>query len=214
MKRVAIFLRKDQTNKFRRIIINTLKSSQINNAILCSGFFQHQPAYQAGVDFSVISHRNKTPLKIKVVGIYTYTWKEQYENFFHTMNTVNRCPAHKKGCNCFKSERYIIPSMKWHAKIFIAKMDDAPLIAVIGSSNITSKAFGEFKSFNRECDVVFWDEGNIEINRIIENVIGDVADFSDVIVTNYDESHRANITPLQQRLIRLESEIFARAKII
>ncbi|MCK7308624.1 hypothetical protein [Enterobacter quasiroggenkampii] len=57
----------------------------------------------------------------------------------------------------------------------------------------------------------FWDEKNSRVNRIIESVIGDEGDSSGVIVTNYDESHRANQLPLEKRLLDLEKEILARS---
>jgi HKD family nuclease len=51
-----------------------------------------------------------------------------------------------------------IPRMGWHAKVFLAKSAGNPVLAVIGSSNITRRAFGEFPQFNYECDVVMWME--------------------------------------------------------
>lgn len=101
--------------------------------------------------------------------------------------------------------------MGWHAKVFLAKIGVEPVVAIIGSSNITRRAFGEEKDFNHECDVVFWDEKNATVNSTVENAIGDPGDISDVIVANYDDNHRANRIPLIERLKSLESEILAKA---
>ena len=101
--------------------------------------------------------------------------------------------------------------MGWHAKVFLAKQGNVPLVGIIGSSNITRRAFGLAKDFNYECDVVFWDESVPEIDKAIATAIGDTGDVSDVIVTNYDDNHPANRQPLQSRLLTLEVEILAKA---
>lgn len=204
MKRVAIFLRKDIVNKFRRAIIETLKSEEVDEALLCSGFFQHTHNYQAGLDLDISKHRSSTPLKLTVMGIYSYTWKQQYIDFFNQLSAIN-------AGGLFSATQKKMKGMRWHAKIFIAKKHSNPLVAIIGSSNITSRAFGEHASFNYECDVIFWEEKNSRVNRIIESVIGDDGDSSGVIVTNYDESHRVNQLPLEKRLLDLEKEILARS---
>lgn len=101
--------------------------------------------------------------------------------------------------------------MGWHAKVFLAKQGTVPLVGIIGSSNITRRAFGLDKDFNYECDVVFWGETVPDIDKAMSAAIGDSGDISDVIVTNYDDNHPANRQPLQDRLSSLELEILAKA---
>lgn len=205
MRRVAIFLRKSgSTNKFRAAILGTLRTDLVDNALLCSGFFQENARYSAGADFDLISHRTGTPLKVTTLGLYSYSWKAQYATFFTQLQTQNKAL-------CFSAIQMRIPSMGWHAKVFLAKGGNVPLVGIIGSSNITRRAFGLDKDFNHECDVVFWDESKPEIDRAITTAIGDVGDISDVIVTNYDDNHPANRQPLQSRLLILEAEILAKA---
>lgn len=46
MQRVAIFLRNSGgVNKFRRAILNTLRTDLIDEALVCSGFFQDDSKY-------------------------------------------------------------------------------------------------------------------------------------------------------------------------
>lgn len=205
MRRVAIFLRKTGSiNKFRAAILGALRTDLVDNALLCSGFFQDDGKYSAGSDFDLISHRNCNPLKVTTLGLYSYSWKAQYANFFAQLQAQNKCM-------CFSAVQKRIPSMGWHAKVFLAKQGHIPLVGIIGSSNITRRAFGLHKDFNYECDVVFWDESVPEINQAISAAIGDPGDVSDVIVTNYDDAHPANRKPLQARLSALEAEILAKA---
>lgn len=206
MQQIAIFLRNTgSVNKFRRAILNTLRTDCIDEALLCSGFFQDDGKYSTGADFDLIAHRKCSPLKITTLGLYSYSWKAQYATFFSQLKAKNSCP-------CFSAVQKRIPSMGWHAKVFLAKSANAPMVGIVGSSNITRRAFGELSDFNYECDVVMWDEKVPEINSAIETAIGDVGDISDVIVTTYDDKHRANRMPLANRLLRLEEEILSKAK--
>jgi len=205
VRRVAIFLRKTGTvNKFRRAILNTLRTDLVDEALLCSGFFQDDSKYSAGAEFDLISHRACTPLKITTLGLYSYSWKAQYATFFSQLIAKNSCA-------CFSAVQKRIPSMGWHAKVFLAKQGNRPLVGIIGSSNITRRAFGELKKFNYECDVVMWDESVPEVDAAISAAIGNPGNISDVIVTNYDDKHAANRQPLQDRLLSLEAEILAKA---
>ena len=205
MQRVAIFLRNTGAiNKFRRTILNTLRTPVIDEALICSGFFQDDGKYSAGSDFDVISHRPGAPLSVTTLGLYSYSWKSQYTSFFNELQLKNVSPH-------FSAMQKRIPSMGWHAKVFLAKHAGKPMVGVIGSSNITRRAFGELKDFNYECDVVLWDEKHSQIDDAVENAIGDAGDVSDVIVTNYDVRHRANRRGLRERLVALEAEILSKA---
>lgn len=205
MRRVAIFLRKNAaTNKFRRTILNTLRTPTIDEALICSGFFQDDGKYSAGGELDVIGHRPSSPLHVTTLGLYSYSWKAQYATFFSQLQSVNSAPH-------FTAVQKRIPSIGWHAKVFLAKHAGKPMVGIVGSSNITRRAFGELKDFNYECDVVFWDETHPAIDSAIERAIGDVGNIPDVIVTTYDERHRANRISLRDRLLQLEAEILSKA---
>ena len=205
MKRVAIFLRNTgSTNKFRRTVLGALRTDMVDEALLCSGFFQDDAKYSTGADFDLIAHRSCTPLKLTTLGLYSYSWKAQYSTFFSQIQAKNACP-------CFTAVQKRIPSMGWHAKVFLAKAAGQPVIGIIGSSNVTRRAFGELKDFNYECDVVMWEESIPAIDAVVNAAIGGLGDVSDVIVTNYDDNHKANRQPLESRLLNLEAEIMSKA---
>lgn len=176
----------------------------MDEALICSGFFQETSKYSAGSDFDLTKHRSSTPIKVTMIGLYTYTWNQQYSTFLNKLVAAN-CAAHLT----------VIPKrikgMQWHAKVFIAKKAATPVVGIIGSSNITRRAFAEFKDFNYECDVVFWEETIQEIDGAINGAIEGGNGFSDVVVTNYDVSHPANNRSLEDRLIQLENEILTEA---
>ncbi len=206
MKRVAIFLRKNLAeNKFRDVILSALRSDEIDSALLSSGFFQEDASYSVSNLFRISPHRLCKPLALTIVGLYSYSDKKKYTTFINNIKAYN-CSL------CFQLTSKVMSGMRWHAKVFIAKKDGNPAIAIIGSSNITRRAFDTLTNFNYECDVVFWDETNTIINQIINNIIseGDNTDnSSSIIVTNYDDGHPANRQPLTNRLLQLESEILS-----
>ncbi len=150
-----------------------------------------------------MGRRQNSPLKLTTVGLYSYTWKNQYLIFGQNIKTLNPTPN-------FTFIQKRMKGMNWHSKIFIAKSSNVPVVGVIGSSNITSRAFGTQSPFNYECDVIMWSEINSVINQAINNAIGDAGEGSGVIVANYDAIHPANQETLEQRLILLEKEILNR----
>lgn len=103
--------------------------------------------------------------------------------------------------------------MKWHAKVFVAKdSNGSPVLATIGSSNITRRAFDTLKNFNYECDVVFWDETNSEIYSLVESIIlserNESQDDMSVVVTKYNPEYLGNNQrTLEEKIKNLESEI-------
>lgn len=176
----------------------------VDEALLCSGFFQDNAKYSTGADFDLITHRSGTPLKLTTLGLYSYSWRGQYSTFFSQIQMKNASPI-------FTALQKRLPSMGWHAKVFLAKAAGQPVIGIVGSSNVTRRAFGEVKDFNYECDVVMWNESIPIIDGVVNAAIGNTGDVSDVIVTNYDENHRANGMSLESRLLSLEAEIMSKA---
>lgn len=201
MNKIAIFLRKGaHPNHFREVILRTLRTSCVDQALLCSGFFQNDAAYAAGPEFALVPARSCAPLDLIVLGLYSYSWSSQFNYFYRDVVSNN-------ACTCISIHKRKIKGAHWHAKVFIAKSKGLPVAAIIGSSNITSRAFGVLPRFNRECDVLFWDESEAAVNAAVEAAIGDVGEDSGVIVANYDNTFRTNGTPLAKRLLDLEKEI-------
>jgi phosphatidylserine/phosphatidylglycerophosphate/cardiolipin synthase-like enzyme len=208
MRRIAIFLRKAAGNKFRAAILNTLRLPAVDSALLCSGFFQADHTFRAGADFDLQAYRGCSPITLTPLGIYSYSWAPQFAQFIADLRAVNPCP-----CVTVTPKR--VRGMRWHAKVFVARQGPDPVVAVIGSSNITRRAFGAFPEFNKECDVVMWDENNVSVNQAVEDALAaaDVGTDADTgaIVTLYDDRHWANRGPLRPRLKRLEEEVLQNA---
>ncbi len=61
----------------------------------------------------------------------------------------------------------------WHAKVSIKISGRKPIAAIIGSSNLTSTAYGLMGkwNWNRECDVVIWDNDCKECSIIFRELI-------------------------------------------
>ncbi len=208
MNRVAIFLRsKLKVNRFSDAVLAALNQTNIDSAILCSGFFQEDSSYRVSHrKFSGIT-RCCSKIDLTTVGYYSSRDKKKYQTFLTGLKAVT-CPI----CVNVKSLR--MPGDRWHAKVFIAKEQGAPVFAAIGSSNITRRAFDTYKSFNYECDVLFWDESKAYMNDEMQTILGEQSDeFPSVIVTNYDQTHPTSRVPLNQRLLALEKEILAKAVI-
>lgn len=202
MQKIAIFLRKElRVNRFSDAVVGVLNSRSIDNAIICSGFFQEDTSYSVSTaKFNLLGRLTSfSPLNLEIFGYY-HRQRPAFLTFIRNVLHINHSSLGISG--------YRIRGDKWHAKISIAKINNIPVFASIGSSNITRRAFDNLKNFNYECDVIFWDETIPEINNIMNEIIGEEADlFPSVVIANYDKNHPANAKPLPDRLIDLEREI-------
>ncbi|MEJ2437784.1 MAG: hypothetical protein P8Y35_07355 [Sulfurovaceae bacterium] len=205
LNKIAVFLRKDwKVNRFRSAIQSAFCSDDITEMILCSGFFQEDTHFKASNSFKKTVCTYPPNIKtLKLVGIYSYTWKTKFDDFANNL-ILNNCPM------CLNVKKYRVPGMKFHAKMMIGKIKNEPVIATIGSSNITGRAFGIQKNFNYESDVILWDESVGSINTIMNSSIEEFINQSDeVIVSDYSENDwRNGQQTLNDKIKQLEEDIF------
>ncbi|MFT9027295.1 phospholipase D family protein [Acetobacter indonesiensis] len=147
---ISIVLRTDGSrNIFRDAIISALGSKCLDEALLCSGFFQDnfkKSAYKVSDERSLARVCAASGIALTTVGIHNSTWKPAYKNFRDNMNAAGvsiKC-MYKNG-------------MRWHAKVFIGSKNGNPIFGIVGSSNMTRNAFSTGAKFNNECDVFIWD---------------------------------------------------------
>jgi len=74
-------------------------------------------------------------------------WLKHYEDF------VAKLQSHK-----IPVKALVAPNRNWHAKIAIRLCPmGKPVVAIVGSSNLTGPAYGENRyAWNYECDVTLW----------------------------------------------------------
>lgn len=205
MYKIATILRATQfPNIFRRTLLNAFLEQIGDEYLLCSGFFQekkyNKSSYYASNSF--INNSPKWPCRIKIttVGVYgIYTWGSQYHDFTNAISTI-RCPC---GVPLKVERRKPKTSNKWHAKVFIVRNDDRPLLAIVGSSNITKNAFDEQKGWNRECDSIIWNTKQKDVDLLVRQSVS--AQFeneksnsdkqgkqNEIVVSSYDDKDSLN----------------------
>lgn len=213
MEKVAIFLRKSEAeNRFREVILGCFNAHDFSEIMICSGFFQERGKYFASDCFKsaappLVCHR-----KVSVVGVYNGIWKGDFDRFSSEIGQI-KCPC---GVLMHVDKRKI-KRYHWHAKIFIASDDDGPQLGVIGSSNITSRAFGITKSWNFEADAILWNSANPAADAVMGEIFESVTDNNagSVIVSNYAIEDRVNQgLSLRRRLQDLIAEIEGMSEIV
>lgn len=206
MERVAIILRKAHAiNRFREIILRSFQEPKLNNILICSGFFQDRANYQASACFVASAPHLPCTKNLISVGLYNAIWRKDYDAFTKGLRSIK--------CACGKPmnlEKRRVSKYHWHAKVFIASEDDRPLLGIIGSSNITNRAFGPSKQWNYEVDVVLWNSQDTIVNAIVSGALGGLDDDNPfgVVVSDYaaDDSLNSGLS-LEARLIALREEI-------
>jgi hypothetical protein len=197
---LVIFLRKRLlVNRFRDILVDSINLGVGDNAVICSGFFQeffHNSPYQASTERNLSNVLVTRAVQLTTIGIHNYNWFTSYKNFRNNL----------RGAGVNISAKYM-PGFHWHAKIYVLKRKDDPLLAIIGSSNITRSAFSTIKPFNYEADVIMWLDTITQITNLIEGIIAETRDDPhEIIIADYDPHKNSDLT-IEDRLKRIDADI-------
>ncbi|XOZ33951.1 phospholipase D family protein [Halomonadaceae bacterium KBTZ08] len=196
---LAIILRNQlPVNRFRDLLIGSIKTGAGDNALLCSGFFQENfkgSAYQASLEANFATEVARSKIELNTVGIHNGSWKQSYRNFRDNMRS--------KGS---KIKCYYKNGLRWHAKVFILSEGNEPRFGIIGSSNITRTAFGSVSNFNYECDVMLWPDDCKSIDEWFDEQLAGNNFPYEVIRAPYVPDMNNGIT-VQDRLNSLKNEI-------
>lgn len=164
-------------NRFNELLLGAINTGEGENLILASGFFQEN-SFSASTTTSLsISLRNNNIL-VTTIGVYNNIWLNQYKEFVRklVLDGINVNPK-------------IVRKSRWHAKIFILKKGVEPIFGIIGSSNMTRPAFGDYGTFNFESDVVLWDSNSPKINDLCIGLSSSLnSEFIDLIYANYNQN--------------------------
>lgn len=194
---IAIVLRTEAArNVFRDTIIASLRSGFIDDALLCSGFFQEQfkdSDYRVSDEKGLAQVCSSSQVSLTTLGIHNYTWKKSYQNFRTNMMSAGA------NIRCLYK-----PGMKWHAKVFIGSWKGVPQIGIVGSSNMTRNAFSTGARWNHECDVFMWDR-----KSPIARIASEMADsLGDQIMVRAPYIRRMNGgLEMSQMLSRIQAEV-------
>lgn len=97
------------------------------------------------------------------------------------------------------------------AQKYMLLQNGVPVLGIIGSSNISVRAFGIRKDWNYEADVVLWNSCDLDANKIVQSALesreGNEDGFG-IIVSNYasDDLINRGLT-IEKKLLRLIDEI-------
>lgn len=193
---LLILLRKHLSpNRFNELLLNSINTGEGDNAIICSGFFQEN-VFSASFSTGLCCSLKANNVEVTTIGVYNNIWLPQYKQFRDNLILCGNIVHAKKTRN-----------NKWHAKIFILKKGNEPIFGIIGSSNMTSRAFGVWRDYNFEADVVLWDTASKKINSLCQSQTEITeTNLDDVIYADYNIERNRNITPME-RLKDLEAEL-------
>lgn len=178
----VIFRQNRNYNHFREWMIRALNYSGADTAVICSGFFQEN---FRGSRFGLTNDRRfiaaTKSKEIITIGIHNNTWLPSYRNF------RNNFYRHNPNITALVSNR-----MRWHAKVFLLISKGQPCFAIVGSSNMTSSAFGSpriVNNFNYEADVVIWNSSNSKVSNYFSESFPELLD-SDIMARQISLSYK------------------------
>lgn len=195
MSVLIIFRKHLRPNRFNELLINSIDTGEGDNAIICSGFFQEN-VFSASFSTGLCCVLKRNKINLTTIGVYNNIWIPQYKLFRNNIASCGNIISAKQSRN-----------NKWHAKIFILKRGNDPIFGIIGSSNMTSRAFGIWRDFNFEADVVLWDNNLARINSLMQQQAdSNNENLDDIIYADYNLERNGNKTAMD-RLRDLEKEL-------
>ena len=195
---IAILLRNQQTpNVVLNLLLNAVQIPDINQIIICSGFFQenfNNSTYCASTEGNLAQQLAASKAEVITVGIHNAQWRFSFDEFNNSLTTAGVNLAARK-----------ISGYKWHAKVFIASTRNGPVFSLIGSSNMTRNAFSTSRPFNYEADVALWVPQAKGVSSAVNNILSESSP-SDVIRTSYSPNRNGGLT-IRTRLTQLRNDI-------
>lgn len=170
---ICIFLRtKKKPNNFRKTILNIIQDTDIDYVLLTYPYFAEEKPYinSSGKKeygkYSILNDELQNSILMRDnFTIYTISsatvdlWKESYEKFAEKLKDAI-CKSGKK--IYYNNYEVGTKDKILHAKFCIGckyiEEKWIPVVLVLGSSNLTNKAFAEYTKFNYESDIVLWND--------------------------------------------------------
>lgn len=213
-----LFFRVDKkVNNFRTTLLSIINDKQIAKIVLSYPYYSENKINDNGVvsNYSILdSGIRETVLswhnyRIVTIGAFKLdkhgnedSWTQSYRNF------VNKLRKDISGNNIDYKAYFLNGNTNLsHAKFCIGykiiNEGYIPVIAMIGSSNLTNKTFEFYPDFNYETDVVIWDDSNYEF-KLNENNEEDLGYIPTKPKNNYDI--KRNLEYLDKKVANLIEE--------
>lgn len=194
---MQFFLRSNQQRSNFRRALNQLMSTRGETLILSTGYISSSLFNDYNHDdfFHAIRNGFKDLPYTEIIiigGMFDSNLKNQYqfEGFIKYLMYLG-----------YKVTYYKPRYLNWHAKIAMKLINKTPVMAIIGSSNLTAPAYSEYNythkdyKFNIESDLLIWD------HDLLDNFKGiDVIETSDEKEIDYEELQEQKITILLDTL--------------
>ena len=150
---IQITLRRNAAfSPFRKQLLEICEIPYHGNLILCSGYIWENHSYSV-LDDDLLAAIKAGLSGNQIVCIAGKLAKKPVNWFQHYSDFVAKLKSHGISVTA-----KVAPKRNWHAK-FAIRLDksDSPVVAMVGSSNLTGPAYVENRnSWNYECDVTMW----------------------------------------------------------
>lgn len=212
MANIALIFRSAPgVNRFREALLAALAENNFDRALLCSGFFQEGVGAYSISD-SIFLDPALNPrianLHLTTVGVYSSAEYSRYADFISNLIGISA------GIHPWLTITSLL-STKFHAKVFIAWVGDVPAFGIIGSSNATRRAADIGSPWNREADVIIWNDACPPAVALADALFppladGELAD-EDILFANYELGGQNGERPIEVYLNDLAAQIVAGA---
>jgi len=156
-----IFLRANGKDSLFRIYLNRLiRATHGDSLLLCSGYISDIPSMQQDIADSIKIGCAPSGTVTLLAGKFAQSTSDEFgvdwEARFNKFASFLKQELSPTGIDL---KVMVAPNRNWHAKIALKVNGTNPVIALLGSSNLTGPAYlTGIKAWNYESDTLLWDE--------------------------------------------------------
>lgn len=201
---IKITLRRNiEFSPFRKQLLEICSFPIQGNLILCSGYIWEGSTYSVLNDDLLAAIKkglcgNKIICVAGKLQTKPVNWVQHYKDF------VNKISSHG-----ISVEAKVAPRRNWHAKIAIRmNSKNQPIVAIVGSSNLTGPAFGENRyAWNYECDVTLWSDKE-QWDHVLDNHTDQTENDPFTSIETVLDPNKPNQPDIDERLNVLVEDIY------
>ena len=135
---------------FREMLLWLIEAPIGGSVLLCSGYIWEPASGYKILDDELLDSLRRGCASGKIITVAGKLEQDMWRDFYR--NFVSRIKSSGLSITPYIAEKY-----NWHAKVAMRLKDNAPVAAIIGSSNLTGPAYRmDWKNWNFEGDVLIW----------------------------------------------------------
>lgn len=204
-----IFLRTNGKDSRFRIYLNRLiRATHGDSLLLCSGYISDIPSMHQDIADSIKLGCAPSGTVTLIAGKFPQSTSDdfdaEWEARFIKFASFLKAELSSTGITL---KVMVAPSRNWHAKIAIKINGASPVIALLGSSNLTGPAYlTGIQKWNYESDTLLWDEDIIGAGMLHSTASSDEVELDMIVRPGSTRTEKSEMNKIYKSIMGLALE--------